>query len=141
MKQSKWWMWLPLGLISLGIATYAAVQAGIVTAPIFGPSPFRPAGCRAFRCRENWRSTGFPGPWFAPILRWMSFLARTGALSDTIEWRDPGHCQIRARVPCDASVVANARPRSIREAARIVSTCHDDISGVLWGKYAATSRL
>ena len=35
MKQSErtaLWVWLILGLISLGIATYAAVQDGIVTA-------------------------------------------------------------------------------------------------------------
>jgi hypothetical protein len=32
MKQSERWMWLTLGLISLGIAAYAAVQDAIVTA-------------------------------------------------------------------------------------------------------------
>jgi hypothetical protein len=36
MKQSErtpLWVWLPFGLISLGITAYAAVQEGIVAAP------------------------------------------------------------------------------------------------------------
>ena len=39
MKQSEpSWVWLVLGLISLGIATYAAVQDGIVTGQDLRPA-------------------------------------------------------------------------------------------------------